>query len=84
MDSYNDLTMRECAKLRNSQKECYQGRYTRDSYQLICECMGYGCNPSQRYSPNLVIYFLCMVFVIANYFIIRYDDSNLLIKKTPK
>ncbi|XP_018049639.1 PREDICTED: uncharacterized protein LOC108688059 [Atta colombica] len=58
MGSYNSIIMRECAKLRNNQKECYQGRYTRDSYQLICECMGYGCNSSQQCSSNLVIYFL--------------------------
>ncbi|XP_011705081.1 PREDICTED: uncharacterized protein LOC105460332 isoform X2 [Wasmannia auropunctata] len=70
MDSYNGLIMRECAKSRNSQKKCYQGRYTRDSYQLICECVGYGCNLSQQCSPNLQIYFLCIVFVITSYFLL--------------
>jgi hypothetical protein len=81
MDSYNDLTTRECAKSRNIQKECYQGRYTRDSYQLICECVGYGCNPSQRCLPNFVTYFLCTIFVIANYFITNHNDLYLLIEK---
>lgn len=82
MDSYNDLILRECAKSQNSQKECYQGRYIRDSYQLVCECTGYGCNSSQQCLPNLVIYFLCIFFVIANYFTRHRYDLNLLIKKT--
>lgn len=72
MDSYSDLILRECAKSRNSPKECYQGRYTRDSYQFICECVGYGCNLSQQWLPNLVIYFLCILFVMVNYFITKH------------
>ncbi|RLU26986.1 hypothetical protein DMN91_000785 [Ooceraea biroi] len=74
MDSHNDLTMRECAKSRNSQKECYRGRYSRDSYQLVCECVGYGCNRSRRCSPSLAIYFLCTSFAIVNRFITK--DAN--------
>lgn len=35
MNSYNDLILRECAKSRNTQKECYQGHYTQDSYHLF-------------------------------------------------
>ncbi|KAM0726834.1 hypothetical protein ACS0PU_006995 [Formica fusca] len=73
MDTHNDLTMRECAKSRNSKKECYRGRYSRDSYQLVCECVGYGCNRSRRCSPSLAIYFLCTLPVIVYYFIIRHD-----------
>lgn len=76
MDTHNDLTMRECAKSRNSKmRECYQGRYSRDSYQLVCECVGYGCNRSRRSSPSLAIYFLCTLLVIVDYFI-RHVDPN--------
>ncbi|XP_029175184.1 uncharacterized protein LOC114943652 [Nylanderia fulva] len=72
MDSHNDLTMRECAKSRN--RECYRGRYSRDSYQLVCECVGYGCNRSRRSSPSLAIYFLCTLLVIVDF--IRRNHPN--------
>ncbi|XP_011630958.1 uncharacterized protein LOC105423028 [Pogonomyrmex barbatus] len=75
MDSYNSITMRECAKSCNNQKKCYQGRYTRDSHQLICECLGYGCNRSQQCSFNSVLYLVCILFVVVNYHF-RYDYLN--------
>ncbi|XP_025161353.1 uncharacterized protein LOC105189669 [Harpegnathos saltator] len=74
MDSHNGLTMRECAKSRNSQKECYRGRYSRDSYQLICECVGYGCNRSHRCSSSFAVYFLCTLSVMVDYYITRRCD----------
>ncbi|XP_076398384.1 uncharacterized protein LOC105661846 isoform X2 [Megachile rotundata] len=66
MDSRQDLTVRECAKWRNADNECYRGRYTRDSYQLVCECKGAGCNRSTRYSSEATIflYVFCPMIIL--------------------
>ncbi|XP_076752181.1 uncharacterized protein LOC143424167 [Xylocopa sonorina] len=66
MNSRDYLTVRECAKLGNADKECYRGRYAHDSYQLVCECKGAGCNHSTRSSSKTTIYLytLCQFVVL--------------------
>ncbi|XP_017758456.1 PREDICTED: uncharacterized protein LOC108549548 [Eufriesea mexicana] len=65
MNSRDYLTVRECTKWRNVDKECYRGRYTRDSYQLVCECKGAGCNQSTRFSSTTTIF----LFVLCQFII---------------
>lgn len=66
----NDLTIRECAKLYNSQQnECHRGRYNRDSYQFVCECMGHGCNRSLQQSvPAPAAFMSCFLLLIAVFY----------------
>ncbi|XP_076663119.1 uncharacterized protein LOC143366171 [Andrena cerasifolii] len=65
-DSQEYITVRECAKWRNADRECYRGRYMRDSYQFVCECKGVGCNRSTRSSSKttILIYILYQLVVL--------------------
>nr|KAF7425870.1 hypothetical protein H0235_008308 [Vespula pensylvanica] len=72
-DSREYSTIRECAKWRNAERECYRGRYSADSYQLTCECKGSGCNRSANLKPHLhYLYTLSQLLVLlyANYIIL--------------
>ncbi|XP_033340990.1 uncharacterized protein LOC117228985 [Megalopta genalis] len=66
MESREYITVRECARWRNTDKPCYRGRYSRDSYQLVCECYGTGCNRSARHFSNMSIflYVLCQLVIL--------------------
>ncbi|KAG6796077.1 uncharacterized protein LOC108001443 [Apis cerana] len=70
MNSREYIIIRECAKWWNSDKECYRGRYPRDSYQYVCECKNTGCNRSTRFSSKTIIflYILCqiIIFIVGN------------------
>ncbi|XP_076639405.1 uncharacterized protein LOC143351601 [Colletes latitarsis] len=63
-DPQEHISVCECAKWRNAEQDCYRGRYTRDSYQLVCECHGVGCNRSARSSSRTTI-FLCILCQIV-------------------
>ncbi|XP_076180488.1 uncharacterized protein LOC143153325 [Ptiloglossa arizonensis] len=67
MDSQERVIVRECAKWRNADTECYRGRYSRDSYQLVCECHGVGCNRSARSSlrTTVLLYILCQLVLLV-------------------
>ncbi|KAK9310611.1 hypothetical protein QLX08_000154 [Tetragonisca angustula] len=70
MNSRDYTIIRECAKFGNANKECYRGRYPRDSYQLVCECKSTGCNRSTTFSSETftILYILCqfIVFLVRN------------------
>ncbi|XP_026667613.1 uncharacterized protein LOC108622899 [Ceratina calcarata] len=70
MNTRDYFVVRECAKWRNADRECYRGRYVRDSYQFVCECEGAGCNQSTRFSSKITIsmYAFCqfIIFLLRN------------------
>ncbi|XP_078039594.1 uncharacterized protein LOC144471434 [Augochlora pura] len=69
MESREYITIRECARWRNDEKPCYRGRYSRDSYQLVCECYGAGCNRSASHFSNMSIFIcvLCQLVILLVY-----------------
>ncbi|XP_035732974.1 uncharacterized protein LOC118446429 [Vespa mandarinia] len=68
-DSREYSTIRECAKWRNAERECYRGRYSADSYQLICECNGSGCNRSANLKPHL-----CYLHILSQFLVLLYAN----------
>lgn len=73
-DSREYSTIRECAKWRNAERECYRGRYSADSYQLTCECKGSGCNRSANLKPHLCyLYILSQLLVLLYTYYITFD-----------
>ncbi|CAK9810978.1 hypothetical protein ANTPLA_LOCUS6752 [Anthophora plagiata] len=70
MDSREYVTIRECVKWQNAEDKCYKGRYVRDSYQLVCECEGAGCNRAVKFSSQtgIFLYVFChfVVFLGGN------------------
>ncbi|XP_017789810.1 PREDICTED: uncharacterized protein LOC108572127 [Habropoda laboriosa] len=70
MNSREYITVRECVKWRNADNKCYKGRYIQDSYQLVCECKGAGCNHAVKFSSQtaILLYVFChfVVFFSGN------------------
>ncbi|XP_015591684.1 uncharacterized protein LOC107266079 [Cephus cinctus] len=69
-DSSELIVIRECAKLWTEGKECYRGRYTRDSFQYICECRGSGCN---RSSTSVSSFYHIIIFRLLPFTLLPYS-----------
>ncbi|XP_011314870.1 uncharacterized protein [Fopius arisanus] len=49
-DSSETFVVRECAIHGSIVEDCYKGKYSKDSYQYVCECKNAeGCNSSSNF-----------------------------------
>ncbi|XP_015121759.1 uncharacterized protein LOC107044407 [Diachasma alloeum] len=69
-DPRESFVVRECAAHGPKEEACYKGKYSKDSYQYICECKNAeGCNSSSlSYNQNwiILICIICMFFHLKN------------------